>query len=100
MTLLHLLPKFRSSFFRVQVFVSVRRNIYISHIAIHPPPAICFFSSTWFVSYLSIAHCIVSYPTNSGMLQNRIWFLVRRKVLKMAALKVPARGDWRLAERP
>ena len=51
-------------------------------------------------THLSVAHCISSYPTSSGTPQYKIWPLVRRKVLKMAALKVPASGFWRFCARP
>lgn len=51
-------------------------------------------------THLSVAHSINSYAMIRGTDQKRIWFRVRRKVLKTAALATPARGFCRLGARP
>ena len=53
-----------------------------------------------YMTYFSVAHIIHSYAIRSGTLQYSICPLVRRKVLKMAALREPAMGAMRLVERP
>ena len=51
-------------------------------------------------TYFSIAHCIVEYAITNGTAQYKICARVRRKVLKMAAFAVPAKGFCRFALKP
>ena len=50
-------------------------------------------------SHLSMAHCIVEYAMMRGGAQYRICWRVRRKVLKIALLRAPARGLWRFGDK-
>lgn len=82
---------FGTSSFRVEVFIPATCQPH------SPDVILCGYVPC---SHLSIAHCIVSYPTSSGTAQYRIWLRVRRKVLKTAARVTPARGFCRFWARP